>query len=244
MENNMAFEFDSIRVSQQIFYYLITNSSLPQSQEPELFQKYVEDEEIMSLVKSQGEVADCIIERYGSSIYIMPNMTNNKFGFTRAELKKALCKSNGTNRDYYLSQFIILTIFVEFYDGQGNRCKTRDFMKMGELQNIVAERLEQGVRNQEEVEDVDDGLDYRSMSEAFNALKSAENVKSRAMTTKEGVIVSVLDFLEKQGLIIYIKEDEMIKTTERLDNIMEMKLLNKAEYARVMEAMGVDNEQD
>lgn len=240
----MAFEYENIRISQKIFYYLMTNSSLSQTEEPELFQQYVENEEVTNLVKSQGEIADCMIERYGSYIYIMPNMTNQKFGYTRTELKKALCKSNGTNRDYYLAQFIILTIFVEFYDGQGSRCKARDYMKMGELQNIVAERLEQGVREAEESEGVDNGLDYRSMSEAFHALKSADSAKSRSMTTKEGVIVSVLDFLEKQGLLIYIREDEMIKTTERLDHIMEMKLLNKSEYARVMKAMGVEYEQN
>lgn len=246
----MAFEFENIRISQQIFYYLLCRSQLSESDEPELFRSYVENEEVANLVKSQGEVADCVIERYGACIYIMPEMTNNNLGFSRAELKKEMLRSGGTNKDYYLSQFIILTLLAEFYDGQGSRCKTRDFMKMGELQNIVADRLMQGVRAEEKAEEqgmsefYENGLDFHSMSESFNALKSADSAKSRSMTTKEGVIISVLSFMERQNLIIYIREDEMIKTTPRLDNIMEMKLLNKSEYERVMKALGVANEQN
>ena len=34
----------------------------------------------------------------------------------------------------------------------------------------------------------------------------------------------------------------MIKTTPKLDNIMEYKLLNKENYDRIMEALGVSHE--
>ena len=37
----------------------------------------------------------------------------------------------------------------------------------------------------------------------------------------------------------------MVKTTGKLDNLMEMKLLNKNNYERIMQALGVmKNEQD
>ena len=51
---------------------------------------------------------------------------------------------------------------------------------------------------------------------------------------------SVLSFLEEQGLILYIREDEIIKTTDKLDNLMEMKILNMTNYKRMMQAMGVE----
>lgn len=239
----MSYEIEEIRFSQRIFYYLLSNGKLSEEEEPVLFQAYVEKEEVINLVKSQAEVSDCIVERYGNTIYLMPNMTNNILGFSKAELKKELCKSNGTNKDYYLSQFIILTLLVEFFDGQGSHCKARDFMKMGELQNIVAKRLQEGVRAEEQSQ-MDNGFDFASMSQAFDALKSSDKI-SRAMTTKEGMLITVLNFLEKQELIIFIKDDEMIKTTERLDRLMEMKLLNKTNYEQVMKVMGVvSDEQD
>lgn len=238
----MAYEMESIKLSQNIFYYLLCNSELAEEKEPELYKAYVENEEVMNLVKSQGEIADCMVERYGSVIYIIPNVSNHYLGFSKADLKRELCKSNGTDKDYYLSQFVILTLLAEFYDGQGARCKSRDFIKAGELQNIVSERLKMGIDGEAEIEKT--GLDYQSMSEVFESLKS-DDKKSRKKTTKEGFLNTIMDFLEKQGLIIYIQEDEMIKTTRKLDNIMEWKLLNKNNYERIMRALGVlENEQN
>ncbi len=240
----MAYEIENIRVSQNIFYELLSNGKISEHDNSTLFKMYVENDEVLNLVKSQAEIADCMIERFGNTIYIMPNMTNNILGYTKTELKKLLCSSKGLNRDYYLSQFIILTVIVEFYDGQGGHCKSREFIKMGELQNIVAQRLQEGVRIENENEEngvgelYDSGLDFHSMSQAFDALKSDE--KSRSLTTKEGVLAAILSFLEKQELIVFIKEDEMIKTTERLDHLMEMKLLNKGNYTQVMNALGVN----
>lgn len=234
----MAYEIEEIRLSQNIFYHLLCEGKLTSSDEPDLFKAYVEQEEVMNLVKNQGEIADCMIERYGSVIYLMPNMSNHVLGFSKAELKKELCKSNGTDRDYYLSQFIILTLLVEFYDGQGSRSKSRDFMKMGELQNIVSERLRAGADHEVEEEIEKTGLDYQSMCEAFEALKSGEK-NARTKTTKEGMMNNLMDFLERQDLIVYIQADEMIKTTSKLDHIMEMKLLSQSNYEKIRRVLGV-----
>lgn len=238
----MAYELETIKLSQKIYHYLICNGSLPEYKAPELFRAYVEQEEVMNLVKSQGEIAECSIERFGSTIYLMPEVSNNYLGYTKTELKKELCKSNGTDKDYYLSQFVVLTLLAEFFDGQGSRSKSRDFIKMGEFQNVVSDRLQSGLqreKEQEQVEVAETGLDYKSMCEAFEALKSAD-ISNRSKTTKEGFLNNIMDFLENQGLIIYIKEDDMIKTTQKLDNIMEMKLLNKNNYRKMMEALGVE----
>lgn len=232
----MAYEIEEIRASQNIFYRLLCDGELSETEEPELYKAYVESEEVMNLVKNQGEIADCVVERFGSIIYLMPKIGNTVLGFSKAELKKELCKSGATDKDYYLSQFVILTLLAEFYDGQGSRCKSRDFMKSGELQNLISERLKAGIEAEAELEHT--GLDYQSMSEAFEALKSDE-ARSRKKTTKEGFLNNLLDFLEKQSLIIHIQEDEMIKTTKKLDNIMEMKLLNKNNYEHIMQVLGV-----
>lgn len=240
----MAYEMEHIRLGQSIFYQLLQKSILTEEEEPDLFKAYVENEDIMALVKSQGEIADCEIECYGGAIYIMPHLSNTYLGFSKAELKRELCKSGATDKDYYLSQFVVLTLFVEFYDGQGSRCKSRDFIKLGELQNIISQRLKAGVSAEEETEETGQAvLDYHSMSEAFESLRS-EDRSSRKKTTKEGMINVILDFLEKQGLIVYIQEDEMIKTTGKLDHIMEMKLLNKNNYDQIMQAFGMSEKQE
>ena len=139
---------------------------------------------------------------------------------------------------------------VEFYDGQGSTSKSREFLKLGELQNIISERLKAGLALEQEREQentniyselYENVLDYKSMSAAYESLRSVET-GSRSKYTKEGYVSIICNFLDRQGLIIFIPEDEMIKTTAKLDNIMEYKILNKENYTRIMEALGKAHE--
>ena len=50
-------------------------------------------------------------------------------------------------------------------------------------------------------------------------------------------------FLEDQGLIDYIEQDEMIKTTRKLDNFMDWNLLNKNNFYRVQRILGVKQDE-
>lgn len=84
-------------------------------------------------------------------------------------------------------------------------------------------------------------LDYKSMSEAYESLRSVET-SSRSKYTKEGYVSIICNFLDRQGLIIFIPEDEMIKTTAKLDNIMEYKILNKENYTKNHGSIGAAHE--
>ncbi len=236
----MAYEFENIRFSQEIFYYLLENHELKEDDDRVLYKAYSENEEIQNLVKSQGEVAGSTIERYGNTIYLIPKGENNYLGFSKAQLKGVLCKSNATDKDYYLSQFIILTLIVEFFDGQGSTSKTRDYIRVGELQNRISERLKEGVARQEESDEDEEGIAFTNILEAYESLKSDER-GSRAKTTKEGLLHNILNFLQKQGLIDYVEQDEMIKTTKKLDNFMDWNLLNKNNYHRILRVLGEES---
>lgn len=232
----MAYEMEEIRTSQEIFYYLLENRELKEEQSSELYKAYIENEQIQNLVRSQGEAAESLIERYGSVIYLIPKEDNHFLGFSKANLKAALCKSGATDRDYYLSQFVILTLLVEFYDGQGSSSKARSYMRVGELQNCIALRLQEGAEHGGEEEE--SRAAFSNMLAAYGALRSEEK-GSRAKTTKEGFLYNILKFMEKQGLIDYIEEDEMIKTTGKLDSFMDWNLLNQNNYERVLHVLGV-----
>lgn len=240
----MVYDLEDIIQSQNIFSYLIQYRELREDGDLNLYKSYTENENIMDLVKRQGQASMSIIERYGNVIYLIPNEDNDYLGYSKRALKAALCKSNATDKDYYLSQFVILTLLVEFYDGQGSSSKARDYFRVGDLLNSISERLNEGVsRTDLEVEDRD-GLAFANMLEVFEALRSEEK-GSRAKTTKEGFIHNILKFLQEQNLIDYIEEDEMIKTTKKLDHFMDFNLLNKKNYNRVLKVLGVsENEQD
>ena len=234
----MAYELDDIKASQEIFYYLLENHELREEEEMLLYKAYTEEEEVQNLVKSQGEIAGSTIERYGNVIYLIPKEENNFLGFSKAQLKSALCRSGATDKDYYLSQFVILTLLVEFFDGQGSSSKAREYIRVGEMQNLVSGHLKEGAENLGEEEEERAGIAFSNMYEAYEALKSDEK-GSRAKTTKEGFLHHILLFLQKQGLIEYVEQDEMIKTTRKLDSFMDWNLLNQNNYQRVLRVLGV-----
>lgn len=232
----MAYEIGEIRLSQQIFYYLLEHHELREEEEQRLYRAYTEEEAVQNLVKSQAEEAASCVERYGNVIYLIPKEENVFLGFSKAKLKEVLCKSTGTDKDFYLSQFVILTLLVELYDGQGSSSRSRDFMKIGDLQNILSERLKEGVENTSEEEEEQKGVAFRNMREAYEALRS-DDKGSKARTTKEGFLHTIFVFLEKQGLIDYIEQDEMIKTTKKLDNLMDWNILNQNNYQRIRKVL-------
>jgi len=233
----MAYELEDIRLSQEIFYYLLEHHELREDNELRLYKAYTQEETIQNLVKSQGEISDCHIERYGNVIYLIPKENNSFLGFSKAQMKAALCRSNATDKDYYLSQFVILTLLVEFFDGQGSSAKSREYMRVGELQNCISKRLKEGAKSRGEEEEEKQGIAFSNMLEAYEALRSEEK-GSRAKTTKEGFLYHLLTFLQKQGLIDYVEEDEMIKTTKKLDSFMDWNLLNQNHFQRVKKVLG------
>lgn len=233
----MAYGWEEIRTSQEIFYYLLEHHELREEDEPLMYQAYTQQEAVQNLVRSQGEAAASMVERYGDVIYLIPREENNFLGYSKAQLKTALCRSGATDRDFYLSQFVILTLLVEFYDGQGSSSKTRDYIRVGELQNTLSERLKEGAENSAE-EQESQGIAFSDMLEAYEALRSEEK-GSRAKTTKEGFLHRILSFLQKQGLVDHVEQDEMIKTTKKLDDFMDWNLLNQNHYHRVMRVLGV-----
>ena len=233
----MAYEAEEIRTSQEIFYYLLEHHELREEDELLLYKAYTEEESIRNLVKSQGEIAGSNIERYGNVIYLIPKEENNFLGFSKQQLKLSLCKSAATDKDYYLSQFAILTLLVEFFDGQGSSSKSREYMRVGEFMNCISLRLKEGADEEENKEDTA-GISFQILYETYEALKSDDR-GSRAKTTKEGFVYNILMFLQKQGLVEYVVQDEMIKTTRKLDNFMDWNLLNQNNYQRVLRVLGV-----
>ncbi len=233
----MAYEAEAVRRSQEVFYYLLEHRELKEEDEEQLYRAYAEREDVQSLVKSQGEAARCDVERYGNVIYLIPKEDNDFLGFSKAQLKSALCKSNATDKDYYLSQFAILTLLVEFFDGQGSSSKSREYIRVGELQNCISARLREGAAFVTEEKEEEAGIAFSDMAEAYESLRSDEK-GSRAKTTKEGFLRNILMFLQKQGLIEYVEQDEMVKTTKKLDSFMDWNLLNQNNYQRVQKILG------
>lgn len=238
----MSYELESIRIVQELFYALLNNEyMLKEEEHRDLFREYTKSADIRTLLKQQAEVSNCKVMMYGDVLYLIPNIDNQLLGYTTAELKKELCYSGALNDDYYLSQFIILCMFLEFYDGSSSNVRVREFLKFHELESIVSKELENGVLNEKEKDLEDDEINFTILQERYEALLSKDDI-TRSRKTKEGFILKIIDFLEKQNLINYLREDEMIIPTEKLDQFMENNLLNKKNLDRVMKVLGEKND--
>ena len=239
----MAYEIEDIRMSQMIFYYLLQHHELRSDKEPEMYKAYTENEAVQIILSSQEQVANCIIERLGDVICLWPGIQNNFLGFSSAQLAQELCRNGGVV-DQYLLRFAIWVLLLMFYHGEGSTSKQRDFIRLGDLTNAITEYLEKGAEKFEIDEQKQAGIAFSDMKEVFSSLRSSDDSKSRTKTTKEGFLSSMLRFLEDQGLIIFIREDDMIKTTKRLDYFMDYELLNKSNYQHVCEILRRVHEQD
>jgi hypothetical protein len=241
----MAYTSDDIIRASGTFYYLLKNGQLALEDDRAMYKEYSENENIMNLVKLQAEECDCSIQRYSGVIYMIPHEENEFLGFSKAELKRELCRANANDKDYYLSQFVILVLLSQFYGSSGKTSKSRSFMKFGELLNAVGEALK-SASEKENLEDIEkrSGIAFTNILERWDALKGSEK-STTSKTTKEGFATVVLNFLENQGLISFIKDDDMIFTKPKLDNFMDWDILNKNNYDRIQEAFReVTNEQD
>ena len=239
----MPYTIEEINKSQEIFYYLLQHHELHASKEKDLYKAFTDSDIIQFLVRSQCEIADCNVSRYEDVIYIIPNDDNYFLGFSKTDLRQQICKSSNSDKDYFLSLFAIMVLILNFYDGYGTDCKIRDYMKFGELQNSIGEYLKKGInRHPDEDEQNEFGLLFTTMSESYESLKSEEKI-SRKRTTKEGFLYNIIKFLQDQNLIIFIEDDEMIKTTRKFDHFMNWNLLDKNNYHRVLDVMkDLDNE--
>lgn len=248
----MEYNAGAVTYSQRIYQYLLDHKGTLNEQDRnpdarELYDAYSEDTDVMNLLEDQAKIADCKIEKFEGTIYLIPNVDNTRLGFTKTELKKALCRSNATSTDYYLSQFIIFTLLSELYDGEGVSCKTREFIQTGELQSIVSKRLEEGLANEKKQEESPDDvtpndfLDFEGMSDAYETLKSVDAGGNKSRSTKEGIINAICTFLESQGLIHLDQESDRIHPTSKLDCLMEYRILSNENYEYIKGIMKVIN---
>lgn len=240
----MSYSLDEIQESQKIFAYLLEHHELRETSEEDLYKQFTNSDAVQVLLRSQGEFSGVLIERYDDVIYLIPKEDNYFLGFSKTELRQQLCRSNSTDVDYFLSLFAIIVIILKFYDGSGNSSKIRDYIRFGDLQNSIAEYLRKGSARFLEDEQNKSGILFTAMSQSYESLRSDEKL-TRKKTTKEGFLYAILKFLQDQNLIIYIEQDEIIKTTRKFDHFMDWHLLDRNNYDRIFSVLNkIDEDKD
>ncbi len=212
LEENMDIALDIINT-------LLQSKEISKTENPFLYQNYVNNTEV-------GNLTDKIAEKMGFNIYRLDNtlilcvMLDNKvFGYTNEELKRKM-KILNKNEDIYLMYFIILTIITCFYKESGSN-SPRSYLKLEELLETIGIKFESLVK--EDIEQVSKEKEYnfRDIKRVWERLSDGrEEIVSGGKNDKISFVKLVLRFMEEEKLIFFEEERQIISITTRFKAIV------------------------
>lgn len=206
----------------RIYYCLLKEGELTIEKNKELYLDY-SDSEVRNLLEIMAKESDVSIEKYNQAVYLIPNEGNDVLGIKDMDLQKVL-SYDARKIDFYLSQYIITIIITVFYSGKGNFIKSRDFIRLPELEEIITTRLNYAnAKKNIKQEQEEAKFNITAMYEQWNALQIDEQGKKK---TKYGYIRSVCGFLAKHDLLIYDMSEEDIRPTNKMTHLMTYHFLD------------------
>jgi len=204
-------------VATKIVYYLLDKGELSIEDHKELYLAY-SDKAIQQAVDEIAESFKVLIRRYNHVIYLMPSEDNEVIGMKMQDIR-SIVGSVTTNITAYLSMYI-MTLFLQlFYNGVGESLKTRDYVSIREVVDLISERLEKA-STKERILDEEEATGYNviAIKEHWNALQEDDEFH-RSRNSKFGYVRSVVKFLENQKLFIQYSHDN-IRPTAKLTALM------------------------
>lgn len=169
----------STRDALEIFKKAIQNERVSSNKNENLFEEYRTNSEVQSELDEICKIFDLNIYDYSQEgLFISPGVNNAVFGYSNAELKKALKAENDADLSLYL--FIMYSTFSFIYK-ESTTIQARDFIKHSDVLDacekkikIIKERIENLESNNEEVD-----LSFTTLVENWDN-KSLVNPKSKA----------------------------------------------------------------
>lgn len=212
----------NLEKAMRIYYFLLREGELSFENNKELYIDY-SDSEVRELLEVLARESEVLIERYNQVVYLIPGEDNDVIGIKDMEVQKVI-SYDARKVDFYLSQYIMTLLIMTFFNGKGSFVKSRDFIRIGDLEEIVTTRLTYArSRKNIEREQEEAMFNITSMYEQWSALPIDEPGKRK---TKYGYLRSVWTFLEKQGLLIYDTAEEEVRPTAKFTNLMMYHFLN------------------
>lgn len=233
---------DKIKTALKIFRILVEQGELARGDYGDLFVEYL-DSEVQSILNSFEEEMDCTIKKIGNTLYLLPNYDNSILGFRNKEWREWL-GSTATNVDAYLAYYITIFILFKFYGGKNKNPKKLEFLRLVNLIEDLDKRFE-GILQEEETEvqktEEDLGLNLLKIARFWREKIADEENKKK---TKYAVVRRICKLLENEKLIYLIDEDNEIRTTRKLDDIMTYYYLNDSRIEEINSIFLQEGEED
>lgn len=224
----------NLEKAMRIYYFLLKEGELTFDNNKELYLDY-SDSEVRGLLEIMARESDVSIEKFNQVVYLLPHEENDVLGIKDMDLQKII-SYDARKIDFYLSQYIIVIIITVFFNGRGSFVRSRDFIRVAELEEAVTSRL--GYANSKkniECEQAEAMVDITGMFEHWSALQIDEPGKRK---TKYGYIRSVCGFLTKHGLLIYDVVEEDIRPTNKFTHLMTYNFLDSARLEVIEKLLG------
>ncbi|MBP7175822.1 MAG: hypothetical protein KBA53_06345 [Thermoclostridium sp.] len=216
----------------KIFRVLLEQGEISKREQAFLYSAYLETEvqEALNLFEEEFE---CRLLNFSDTVYLVPGMNSHMLSMQPGEFRSYF-GSNATNKDVYLSFYILMYILFEFYSGKNKDPKKTDFIQVSHLINRLDERFERLAKlEKEELDKAEEehGINLATCIEIWMNLLVDHETKRK---TKIRMIEAVVDILEDQKLA-YMVENQ-IRTTKKLDILMRQYYLNADRVKLISEA--------
>jgi len=206
----------------RIYYFLLKEGELTFDNNKELYLDY-SDSEVRNLLEILARESDVLIEKFSQVVYLIPKEDNDVLGIKDMDLQKII-SYDARKIDFYLSQYIIVIIITVFFSGKGSFVKSRDFIRITELEEVITSRISFAKSKKNiEIEQEAAMFNITEMFEHWNALQIDEAGRRK---TKYGYIRSVCGFLTKHDLLIYDMIEEDIRPTNKFTHLMTYNFLD------------------
>ncbi len=204
------------------------------TKDTELYNSYLDIETYEILIKI-AETSNVIIKKIDQTIYLLPNIDNELFGFSDKEIKESLY-SGTTKEDLYLFQYIVIIILGKVYSSTGDNPKLLTHISISDLINHVTSSLAV-VNKEEDVDDLETAYDIniKKLFTKWDGLLTQDDITKASLKTKRGVLQRTIRFLENENLVNYYENEDIIKTTKRCDDIMKSFFLNYDRKEKIYE---------
>lgn len=204
------------------------------TKDTELYNSYLDIETYEILIKI-AETSNVIIKKIDQTIYVLPNIDNELFGFSDREIKESLY-SGSTKEDLYLFQYIIIIILGKFYSSTGDNPKLLTHISINDLINHVTSSLSI-VNKEENVDELETSynINIKKLFTKWDGLLTLDDIMRASLKTKRGVLQRTIRFMESENLVNYYENEDIIKTTKRCDDIMRSFFLNYDRKEKIYE---------
>ncbi|HBG55184.1 MAG TPA: hypothetical protein DDW99_02875 [Ruminococcaceae bacterium] len=174
------------------------------------------------------------------AVYLVPEVDNPFLSVSLGDLRKGVGTSAHTV-DAFLQCYIIMVILYCFFGGKNADPKRASFLQIkdvaAELDRHFARSAEQTAQPWQEKM----MINFDQIAQVWNNLPLRETNRG---SSREETVRKACRFLEKQKLVVLLDEQNEIRTTRRLDDLMIHYYLNDERIAELHRLFAREEEKD